>query len=115
MKYDARCNKRACQARKPLKGVYDKNDRVPCHAPGCKGLMYEDKNRKTKERRARDKSGGLGLCHCDGMQWAAMSSSPHRKGAKGCRHYDDVVLERSLSPSKHSPGKPFEPEGDPPF
>ena len=114
-RYDARCNKRMCQARKVLPGVYDKNDRVPCHVPGCKGLMYEDTNRKTRARRTRDKSGGLGLCHCDSMQWAGMSGGPHRKGTKGCRHYDEMVLARSLAPSVHSPTKPFEPEGDPPF
>ena len=117
MKYDARCNQRACQARRPLPGAYDPNDRVPCHMPSCKGLMYEDKNRKTKARKARDVTGGLGRCHCDGVAWADMRNSPHIKGAQGCRHREGVLLERSLKPPpKHSPRKkPYEPEGDPPF
>lgn len=101
MKYRARCNKRACQARKTIKGVYDPNDRVPCHKRGCKGLMRID---VTRERDCtKDASNGAGLCQCDGISFSA-HNRPHRKGTKGCKHYDDMIRARNLAPrSKHSP------------
>lgn len=114
MKYRARCNKRVCQARKTIKGVYDPNDRVNCHMPGCDGLMRID---VTRERDPIGDRGYEGLCRCDGIAWADMRNSPHRKGIRGCVHYEDHVTDRSLKPiPKHSPRqKPYEPEGEPPF
>lgn len=100
--YRARCNKRPCQARRTIRGVYDPNDRESCHKHGCKGMMRKD---VTRERDCnKDASGGRPLCRCDGVQWADMRGSPHNRGDPGCNHREDVLIERGLSPrSKHSP------------
>lgn len=113
IRYRARCNKRPCQARKTIKGVYDPNDRRPCHVPGCKGLMRKD---VTRERDCtRDATGGGELCRCDGLEMS-IRNSPHRRGSKGCKHFEDVKVEQSLRPvPKHSPRRPYEPEGEPSF
>ena len=112
VKYRARCNKRACQARRTIKGNYDPNDRLPCHMYNCKGLMRKD---VTRERLGGNE--GRELCHCDGVQWADTRNSPHRKGSEGCRHREEMLIEQALRPvPKHSPRqKPYEPEGEPPF
>lgn len=95
MSYRARCNKRPCQARRTIKGTYDPNDRLPCDNPGCEGLMYADK------RRNRLGAGdGRELCRCDGVQWADTRGSPHAKGSRGCKHWEDCLLDSILSGRK---------------
>jgi len=99
MKYRARCSTRQ-QHRKTIKGVYDPNDRLPCHVPGCPGLMRED---ITREREGFKDSGSKELCRCDGLEMS-IRNAPHLKGTKGCKYHDEVVTKRNLSPrSKHSP------------
>ncbi len=99
--YRARCNKRPCQARRTIKGVYDPNDRERCHKPDCKGMMRID---TTRERIGWRDSTSQPLCHCDGVKWADTRNAPHNRGAVGCSHREDVLIERGMSPrSKHSP------------
>lgn len=107
-KYRARCNQRACQARRTIEGVYDPNDRPGCHVPGCKGLMYEDSNRKTKARRVKDATGGVKMCRCGGTTFGigrmSMRNAPHKWGQVGCIYREDYLLQRGGEPpSKHSP------------
>lgn len=94
MKIPARCNKRACQARRNLSKhpqEYHKHPR--CHMPGCDGKMYVDSYRLQKlEVRQRP------VCRCDGYWY------PHRVDSPDCKHSVDWVMENSLKPvSRHSP------------
>lgn len=116
MSYRARCNKRACQARRTIKGVYDPNDREKCHDPkgvGCCGLMRKD---VTRERDVtKDASGGGKLCRCDGLTMSSRNS-PHRYGCRGCRHHDEYIIEKAFKPrSKHSPTSVSEDDDGAPF
>lgn len=103
MKYPARCNKRACQARRTLSKPVEEYVRRPkCHVPGCGGFMYIDKTRKRGAESDRGK-----ICRDDCF------IPPHRYGQKGCKHHDEFVLDRSMrETSKHSPIKS---ESEPPF
>jgi len=62
----------------------------------------------TRERDPDGDRGGNGLCRCDGLVMS-IRNAPHNKGSKGCKHYEAVVIARSLLPrSKHSPITPDE-------
>jgi hypothetical protein len=95
----ARCNKRACQARRTLSMMPEHYVNWPrCHIVGCDGKMYADKFRMKKANQAADRGE---VCECDGRP------GKHRRGQAGCRDREDVIIQRSLLPTpKHSPIKP---------
>ncbi len=106
MKYRARCSSPK-HHRKTIKGVYDPNDRLSCHVPGCMGKMYFDKTRNKL-----GSNDGRELCRCDGFAMS-IRNAPHRKGCKGCNHREEYLIEKSLRDvSKHA-AKPVDDE--PPF
>ncbi len=106
MKYRARCNKRACQARRNLtKHVFEFVHPPKCHIAGCTGLMYIDKYRQRKGPKDHPP-----VCKCDGYMY------PHRQNSKDCYNYEDHIIDRSLRDlPKNSPLRQPEPEGWDPF
>lgn len=105
MRYQCRCNKRACQARRTLAKHPDEYVRPPkCHR--CKdGLMYVD---KTRQRRADSDRGRP--CNCDGIHHT------HRYGQKGRNHRETFLFERSLrEASRHNPYQHIPADDEPPF
>lgn len=103
MKYPARCNKRACQARKSFRRKPDEY-KYPkkCHMPGCTGIMKLDKLRYASmlDPSLAVKDRGE-VCNCDGY------IGPHRKGQKNCIHHEEKVLNQAFTKGtfKHSPVK----------
>ena len=103
-KIPARCNKRACQARRNLSKRPENcvRGRPKCHINGCDGLMYVDQFRldARTDRVKRIKDTG-DVCRDDCLPY------PHRKGCKGCKHHTEYVLEQSLkAPARHRPFPP---------
>lgn len=94
MRIPARCNKRACQARRNLSKYPQEYRRWPqCHVPGCGGRMYVDKYRleKLDVRHSR-------VCYDDCYPY------PHNEMSPECKKREEALLERSLQPRpKHSP------------
>lgn len=99
----ARCNKRACQARRNLSKMPEHYVRWPkCHIGGCDGLMYVDKYRLN--RGAHDNPPVCRDPLCQHHRVTGKHLPFHRVSTKGCSGYEDYILERSLKPrSKHSP------------
>ena len=100
MKVPARCNKRACQARRNLSKRPEEYVRPPkCHMPGCSGLMYVDTYRLEKqEKKLRP------VCYDDCYPY------PHRVDSPNCKQREDYVLDQSMKPaSRHRPIKETEP------
>lgn len=89
-KVPARCNRRACQARRTLsKHPLDYVRWPKCHIKGCAGKMYVDTYRLAKGPYDRAPE-----CRCDG--WARV----HRRGQVGCVYREEHIIERSLAGSK---------------
>lgn len=96
MGYQARCNKRLCQARRTLpKRVTMYIKRPKCHIPGCSGLMLMDEHRiKGKPQHGEF----VEVCRLDCLP------HPHKTNSKGCRGYREYMNKRNDSPRpKHSP------------
>ena len=93
MSHPARCNKRACQARRTLSmRVVEYVVRPGCHIAGCSGLMY------TVKRGVQDMSPGETVCQMDCRPW------PHKTSDKQCRHYLEYMKTRAATGHlKHSP------------
>lgn len=120
MSVPARCNRRACQARRNLSKPPEQYARWPtCHVLGCGGKMYVDKYRLRK-----GEHDNAPVCydaclyewareHDPHNRYALRGDAPHRVSDKRCRRYEDWALERSLARSKHSPVKPEDSEEAP--
>lgn len=110
MAIPARCNKRACQARRNLTKRPELFVRWPtCHMPGCNGKMYVDKYRLRKGPKDHPP-----ICRDDCRPWS-IKGGPHRVNDPQCKHYDEYILNKSFEPvSKHNP-HPVRKDTDPPF
>ena len=94
MKYPARCNYRACQARRTLTKRIEEYARPPrCHIGGCSGKMYIDWYRYRNSDADRGEA-----CKLDCLPYT------HRINNKECRGHADYVDARNNAPRpKHSP------------
>lgn len=89
--YYYRCTRRggrpgqfSCGHRETLSVRYhDGDSKLTC--PVCGGKMKLDKTRK-KERANEEH------CYCSGLHFS-MRGSPHRKGSKGCQHYEGDLTD----------------------
>jgi hypothetical protein len=103
MKYPCRCNKPSCQARvirrkHPDEYKVKKYSMCPRY-PACDGKLYVDSYRLNKGGKDRAPE-----CREDCLPYL------HRYDNKGCRHYEEYVIERNLIDSRHNPHRNLEPE-----
>lgn len=89
----ARCNRRACQARRNLSKPLAEYVRPPrCHTVGCDGLMYVDKYRLNRGAKDRAAACYEGCLHDAQIGWPF--EKPHRVDHPACRHYEDYMAGR---------------------
>ena len=88
MRWRCRCNKRGGEHRKTLTRHPDSypGGRPKCHIQGCDGVMYALKTQNVS------KDYNLPVCYCDCMP----NGYPHKINSKGCRQYEEWVLDRSF-------------------
>jgi hypothetical protein len=95
MKYNVRCSRKNCQARKVLSKHPDEYKITPV-CDNCGGRQFRiDRHRMTENHKAKG-------CTCAGYQWSAFGGI-HRKGSKFCWYRADGTQRMPGDPDFNDP------------
>lgn len=112
-KIPARCNRRACQARRNIDASYltATREQMPRCTKCGEGRLYVDRYRLNKG--ARDLPPTCTDPHCPAAERLALANSgrvfPHRVSTWGCSGWQDYQIESAVNDSPH---KPFRDTGE---